>query len=229
MLSHSRKSQGINWPKQKRKQNWPNNKRRKRIVKLKKNVELLGGKWPRPKMITRFYTGRQSKFWKSTKAEKSSGRKKRLSSWSSSKISDVNLWGWLSPTAQLTPSTGGTSSDWVDLFCLTIVILEIKINFVFKQSIPKDSFHENFLLFFMQLESTYSCRGRRVSSMISDFLLQQEFQSGIDIVPRSIVFVLLLSPIIFDVRSILSQSFSQSLMRERCELFNSYNSNLLYK
>ena len=58
-------------------------------------------------------------------------------------------------------------------------------------------------------------------------LVEQELKTRIDEVPNSIIFMLFLSEVVFNIRSVVRNSLLDSLMGERSQLFYSNDSNIL--
>jgi hypothetical protein len=58
-------------------------------------------------------------------------------------------------------------------------------------------------------------------------LVEQELKTRIDEVPNSIIFMLFLGKVVFNIRSIVRNSLLDSLMWERSQLFYSNDSNIL--
>ena len=88
-------------------------------------------------------------------------------------------------------------------------------------------FHQFHFFNLVQLQSACSCCRRRLPAKESNLFIEQFAQTRVNVSPGPIVFVLLLYPINCHIRTVLFQRLLQVLVRERSDLLNSHNRNIL--
>lgn len=91
----------------------------------------------------------------------------------------------------------------------------------------EDVLHQFSLLNLVKLEGSCSSGSRRSSAEESDFPVEQALQSGVNVSPGTVVFVLFLGPVNSDISIIFFQSLFQMFMWEGGDLFDSYDGNVL--
>lgn len=126
-----------------------------------------------------------------------------------------------SPSSSATRCTRSATSSDDDNFDL---ISNISI---LLSSLLKDTLQQHFLLQLVQLQSTHCRRSRSRTPQVPHWLLQKQLQTRHQVVPRSVVFMLLLRPKVIHVSTVGCYCFPYCFVRERSKLFDSYDSQIL--
>ena len=94
-------------------------------------------------------------------------------------------------------------------------------------SLLEDAGEKGLALLLVDAHGPHCRRSRSGAAVESHMLAQSEAQSGVDEVPRTVVFVLLLHPGVLNVLAVRSNGLLECLMGEGCQLLDTDNRNIL--